>query len=86
MIPASCHVLFELTEKLALGIRLHPTPFQTMHVYLGVPQGLCSADSCPSPTLCQEREDSSPEEFKYCAFERSWKGTISNGGGYCCFM
>lgn len=83
-ILASCHVLFELTEKLALGMRLHPTPVSD-HVCLPrCPPRPLVCGLLPLPNSVTGRDDSSPEEFKYNAFENSWKATISNGGGYHC--
>lgn len=70
-ILASCQGLFELTEKLALGMRLHPTPVSD-HGCL--PQCLSRPLVCrllPLPDSVTGREDSSPKEFKYSAFENS---------------
>lgn len=88
VILASCYMLFELTEKLALGIRPHPTHFRPS-VFVSVfpkASGLQMVGWLLLPDSVTGRRDSSPKEFKYCAFENSWKGTISNRGGYRCSM
>lgn len=82
VILASCHVLFELTEKLALGMRLYPTPVSDHTCLPQYPPRPLICGWLPLPNSVTGREDSSPKEFKYYAFENSWKGTTSNEGGY----